>query len=126
MSITNEDIVVHECPTCGVYFGLEKIYSERRRKDGDRWYCPNGHGQSYTKPKPEIEVLKARVAALETENADLKKQLAAALEAAKAAQMKPLEVLPTAAQAALARLKAGEVGGEVDTITAAIKLLEDA
>lgn len=36
-----------ECCNCGVIFGLGPKYQERRRADKARFFCPNGHGQSY-------------------------------------------------------------------------------
>lgn len=39
----------HDCPSCGVTYGLSEEYEARRRKDGRSWKCPNGHFVGYTK-----------------------------------------------------------------------------
>jgi hypothetical protein len=31
------------CPTCGVVYALPERIVEQRNKDGQKWYCPNGH-----------------------------------------------------------------------------------
>ncbi len=41
------------CCDCGVLFGTEAGYDDRRRKDRKSFYCPNGHAQSYTGPTAE-------------------------------------------------------------------------
>lgn len=38
---------VHECPTCGIVWGAPEDYYQQRRKDGQSFYCPNGHTLSY-------------------------------------------------------------------------------
>ena len=37
----------HDCPECGVIYGITEEYESRRRDDGQRWVCPNGHGVSF-------------------------------------------------------------------------------
>ena len=39
---------VHHCPTCGVAYGLDSDYDDRRRSNGQGWHCPNGHNVVYT------------------------------------------------------------------------------
>jgi hypothetical protein len=36
-----------DCSHCGVTYGLDEAYRNRRTGDGGTWYCPNGHGQVY-------------------------------------------------------------------------------
>lgn len=44
------------CYLCGVLFGLENGYDDRRRNDHKSFYCPNGHSQAYLgKSKVEQE-----------------------------------------------------------------------
>lgn len=38
------------CYLCGVLFGIEGGYDERRRKDHKSFFCPNGHSQAYVGP----------------------------------------------------------------------------
>lgn len=59
-------INAHDCPTCGVIYGLAVDYEERRRKDGESWKCPNGHWVSYHKTaadeaKEEAEQLRQQL-----------------------------------------------------------------
>lgn len=37
------------CCECGTVFGMEEPLQEMRTKDGKKFFCPNGHGQWYTK-----------------------------------------------------------------------------
>jgi hypothetical protein len=39
---------VHACASCGVEFAVSDGYDSRRRDDGRRFYCPNGHTLSYS------------------------------------------------------------------------------
>jgi hypothetical protein len=36
-------IEAHDCPSCGVIYGITADYYELRRTDGEGWHCPNGH-----------------------------------------------------------------------------------
>ena len=40
--------VTEDCCSCGVAFAITKELRDRRAEDHERFYCPNGHGQSYT------------------------------------------------------------------------------
>jgi hypothetical protein len=44
---------LHECPVCGVPYGLTDGYEERRRHDHKTFYCPNGHTLSYDRENRE-------------------------------------------------------------------------
>ncbi|KKL77521.1 hypothetical protein LCGC14_2034020 [marine sediment metagenome] len=41
------------CCRCGVTFGLDSEYEAERRRDHLIWYCPNGHGQSWSQDNEE-------------------------------------------------------------------------
>jgi hypothetical protein len=43
-----ETIVVETCCTCGVTFGVTEGFYNLRQRDGNSFYCPNGHCQYYT------------------------------------------------------------------------------
>jgi hypothetical protein len=58
-------LYVSECPNCGILHGIPSDYEERRRGDGQRWYCPNGHCMSFTETREMA--LKKRNAALADE-----------------------------------------------------------
>lgn len=36
------------CCSCGVVFAMTAEMNRKRMKSGERFYCPNGHGQAYT------------------------------------------------------------------------------
>lgn len=44
----NFHIITETCCNCGVLFGMEEEFVDRRRDDHHTFYCPNGHPQSYT------------------------------------------------------------------------------
>lgn len=46
-------IKFEHCYKCGILFGLPLDYQIQRVGDGRRFWCPNGHGQAYLKPKSE-------------------------------------------------------------------------
>jgi hypothetical protein len=39
---------VEECCNCGVAFAMTEQLRKQRLADKESFYCPNGHGQSYT------------------------------------------------------------------------------
>ena len=49
------DLWVSDCPTCGIVFGIPKAMERRRRKDGETFYCPNGHPMSWNKTEADRE-----------------------------------------------------------------------
>lgn len=57
----------HTCAheKCGVVYGISTGYGDRRRKDGQSFYCPNGHSQSYG--KSEADRLRAEKLQLESQ-----------------------------------------------------------
>lgn len=56
-------IVVETCYKCAVEFALPVAVRDARANDGAPFYCPNGHGQHYT--KSENDKLKDRIVELE-------------------------------------------------------------
>lgn len=38
---------VHECGKCGIIWGCPEDYLDARRRDGQTFYCPNGHGRVF-------------------------------------------------------------------------------
>lgn len=41
-------LVVEQCCSCHVHFGMTQELHNRRRQDHQNFTCPNGHGQHYT------------------------------------------------------------------------------
>lgn len=44
---------VTDCPSCGVIFATTADLEKRRRADGERFYCPNGHGMTFGRSKAD-------------------------------------------------------------------------
>ncbi|MES2524062.1 MAG: hypothetical protein V4617_15250 [Gemmatimonadota bacterium] len=49
------------CCNCGMLFAMPAEVEQRRRDDHKTFYCPNGHGQSYS-GKSEAELLRDQLA----------------------------------------------------------------
>lgn len=48
-TITNTvTLVTENCCSCGVVFAMPDSLKEARLRDGGRFFCPSGHGMSYT------------------------------------------------------------------------------
>ena len=47
------DLLQDSCANCGVRFGITKQLHDQRRKDGDAFYCPNGHSLTYGKSEAD-------------------------------------------------------------------------
>jgi hypothetical protein len=52
------------CYLCGIVFGLEREFKNRRINDHEPWHCPNGHSQVFS-GKTEAERLREQLAATE-------------------------------------------------------------
>lgn len=59
------DFVTKRCVSCGLEFGIPEPYYADRRRGGETWYCPNGHGM-VSKPEPKVDPEK-RIKELEEE-----------------------------------------------------------
>jgi hypothetical protein len=69
------------CCECKVPFAIPEWHMKRLQTTGERFYCPNGHGQMFT--NSEVQRLRMELAGVKAENARLK---TAAKNAEKAAQ----------------------------------------
>lgn len=38
---------IWSCPTCGVVYGIPVEFAEDKKKNGEWYYCPNGHSLSW-------------------------------------------------------------------------------
>ena len=43
-----QQLTTETCINCGVVFGVPVGFIDARRRDKQSFYCPNGHGQSFT------------------------------------------------------------------------------
>lgn len=71
------------CCNCGMYFGMAEPWRQKRLNDGAVFYCPAGHGQSYTdnelsRAKKELEAEKKRREWAEQANKTANERLTAA------------------------------------------------
>ena len=46
---TTERLYVEHCFKCGIVFGMPTDFQRTRERDKSAFYCPNGHGQVYTR-----------------------------------------------------------------------------
>ena len=44
---TTTTYTIIDCPECNVLFAITDQFEERRRADGNSFYCPSGHSMSY-------------------------------------------------------------------------------
>ena len=51
---------VWSCQSCGVEYGVTEEFDESRRETHATFYCPNGHGQSYSGKTKEQAVAEER------------------------------------------------------------------
>lgn len=60
------ELVVETCCACECRFGITTSLQKRLREGGERFFCPYGHGMSYTKPENQRlrEELEAKQKAL--------------------------------------------------------------
>lgn len=61
-----------DCPACGVLFGGPSEFFSRRRQDGENFFCPNGHAQTFAENEHDLtrrerDRLKQETARLEEE-----------------------------------------------------------
>lgn len=59
-----ESFVIEHCCNCGMAFAMTHDFYNRRQEDGATFYCPNGHGQIYTRRKKleeQLEKLKSEL-----------------------------------------------------------------
>ncbi|GAA4681275.1 hypothetical protein [Phytohabitans rumicis] len=57
------NLVAIDCCSCGVVFGLSEGHHRQLRRTGQRFFCPNGHSQSYT--ETEADRLRKQLATVE-------------------------------------------------------------
>ena len=56
------------CCTCATVFSIDEALDGFRRRDGKPFYCPNGHGITYSdNPTKKIAEYEARIKELEEE-----------------------------------------------------------
>lgn len=48
-------LVVWECPSCGIVYGVPKSFVDDCRSSGSRYYCPNGHSLGWDETDADRE-----------------------------------------------------------------------
>lgn len=70
------ELVVRECPSCGITYALPRSFYDKCHAKGERFYCPNGHSLGWNETDSD------RLRKAEAQKAHLADQLqAATLEA---------------------------------------------
>lgn len=64
----------HTCGTCGIIYAMPEDHIARRKQDHEAFYCPNGHGRSFT-GKNEAELLREQLAAKDREIAAVRSRV---------------------------------------------------
>lgn len=72
----SQTLVTIDCAHCGLLFAVPKDWEQRRRSDHATFWCPAGHGQSFT-GKTDTEKATERAAAAEREARALRERLQA-------------------------------------------------
>lgn len=47
------DMTAMECGKCGISFHVPEIWRSEKQRNGDGWYCPNGHSRVYKESDAE-------------------------------------------------------------------------
>ena len=71
-----DEIVRETCVNCGVVFGVTKFLQDMEIRDKACFYCPNGHGQSYTTNEADRLRKQLDAAHAELEKVNRAKQIA--------------------------------------------------
>ena len=87
--LVTETLIVEECCTCGILFGMPESFQEECRKkpgisNGKGFYCPNGHQQWYTGKTEAQKEREKRIAAEQLAERERTRRLAAQDQAAAA------------------------------------------
>lgn len=49
----SESMVHQQCISCGVHWMMPAYLDNQRKKNKERFYCPNGHGQAYVESEAD-------------------------------------------------------------------------
>lgn len=55
------NLTTEVCITCGVLFTMPCALLERRKKNEDYFYCPNGHRMYYPKEEDEVDLTEQNI-----------------------------------------------------------------
>lgn len=67
-------LYIEHCYKCGITFGMPEDFRDYCKRDKASFYCPNGHGQVYTRSKEQE--LEAALEAARTDTAYWRQELA--------------------------------------------------
>lgn len=85
-----QSMVPVNCLECGILFVVPAEWNNRKREDGEKWFCPNGHAQFYT-GHPTYEVIEDQAAKLREEVEKLKRVNIGLLHKAEQAEARAAE-----------------------------------
>ncbi len=80
INVSKQDWIVDvDCFKCGIVFWVSNKLNDNWKRDKTTFYCPNGHGQSYSKSTADIlqeklDGKERRVTYLESENVRLERE----------------------------------------------------
>lgn len=63
-------LVVWECPSCGIVYGIPRHFVDELRSNGGHYYCPNGHHLSWDETDADRERKKREAAERRAEQAE--------------------------------------------------------
>lgn len=97
----------HDCITCFMQFKVPVGFTAARRKDGRRFYCPNGHSMSYPLGESEADKLRRERDRLAQKIAEKDDEIKTAWNTANAAaeRAKVAERKTIAAKAQITKIK---------------------
>lgn len=56
------ELVVHACPMCGIVYGIPSDFRDRCYRNGERYYCPNGHSLGWSETEADRQRKRAQEA----------------------------------------------------------------
>lgn len=63
-----ETLETEQCCNCGIWFAMPSAVQRKFKSQGGSFYCPNGHGQHYT--KTEVSKLREQLDAEKSRHQD--------------------------------------------------------
>lgn len=55
LSFNNVGFTMMTCGECGISYGVPEPWRQDRLKDGNTWYCPNGHNRHFILGETDVQ-----------------------------------------------------------------------